>query len=358
MSAFLKGNLREGDGMVSVYHMLFNVISGLKEMQEEGFNNLSKKLHTGFHQFIYLNGQSGIEPPRTIPDFISLLHNNAGEWGINDIEEHFPLNRPLLDNDTGISFEADEFLEVMKNPEEYEQNIMKSILIYCRENNLQEEYTKIRKFLSNPKHAVITRKQLFIFLVQITHDELSKYVESCYERVINISNYRICPYCKWTLKERAGNWHCNDGGTCHLQAEFMNFNRFEESKQQYLRMKRGIHRYTLLPGIAEHKIAKKLEKRGYEISMYPKIDEADILVEKDGNRLILDVKDHYSPLYFAKHIKQQYKEENLEGVWFVIPRARLEIFPGYIDQAKNYYGTPINLVSENELYKRVGDFLL
>src|SRR5690625_760300 len=180
--------MKEGEGMVSVYHMLFNIITGLKEMEEDQFEQISDKLQKGFYQFVHLQGQSGEVPQTTLPALITILHKEASEWGIEGVEEYFPLDKPLLDSDTGLSFEAEEFLEVIDHPEEYEQGVMKKILIYCRENNLQEEYTRIRTFLSDPNHAVITRKQLFIFLAQVSHDELRKHLEYCYERVTNIGH--------------------------------------------------------------------------------------------------------------------------------------------------------------------------
>lgn len=327
-------------------------------MEEQQFKIVSEKFYIGFNQFVFLNGQAGVKPPTTIPALITKLYEPAKDWGINNIEEYYPLEENLLNKDTGLSFEAEEFLHVMKNPEEYEQSIMRKVLIYCRENSLQEEYITIRGFLSNPDYSVVTRKKLLIFMSQITHEDLRKYVEDCYERVFNMSNYRVCPHCKWTLENKNGAWVCNYGSTCHEQAEFMNFSTFKETNEQYLRLKRGIHRYTLLPGIAEHNIAQKLGQSGYKVTMYPNIDEADLLIEKDGNTLIVDVKDHYHPFYFAKYITHEYEDKNVEDIWFVIPQPRLVKFPAYIKQARAYIEKEINVISESEFYRKVGDLLI
>jgi len=59
VSAFFVQFMKEGEGMVSVYHTLFNIITGLKEMEEDQFEQISDKLQKGFYQFVHFMG-SGI----------------------------------------------------------------------------------------------------------------------------------------------------------------------------------------------------------------------------------------------------------------------------------------------------------
>src|SRR5690625_2655918 len=141
------------------------------------------------------------------------------------------------------------------------------------------------------------------------------------------------------------------------------FNKFPESNDQLLRMISGIQRYTLLPGISENNIARRLQARGYSIQMYPNIDDYDILVERNGESIHLDVKDFYDPFYFAKHIYDEYEMKGIDtDIWFIVPNTRLEVFPAYIEQVKMYIkqkiGYKINLMSEQELYRKVGVLLV
>ncbi|MFS0615367.1 hypothetical protein [Lederbergia ruris] len=349
--------------MSEIHRVMYNLIVGMQQWQKSSFKDIPKQFLDGFQQFIYLCAKFDVEPPLDIPSLIQRLQLPASEWGIPEIEQLFPSEGRLLDLDIGLSLEADEFLEVYAHPNEYEQAAMKDILVYCRDQSLDKEYCKIRTFLSMPKHAVIAYQDLYFFLVEIGDEALIDKIKKCYEEISDLSRYRKCPHCGWTLEWINGNWRCNKENVCHVRADFHMPEEFPKSNMRYFRMTRGIHRYTLLPGISEHNIAERLSNKGYSVQMYPEIDNFDILVKCNGQTLALDVKDFYNPFYLAQYICQKRFEQDWnEDVWYVIPSYRLEIFPAYIQQVKIYIRDKINenirFLSEGELYKKVGALLV
>lgn len=339
--------------------MLYNLIAGLKKWEAFDFKGVSKQFSLGFHQFVFHSVQSESNPPLDIPSLIKLLQLPASKWGIKGIEGNFPLEAGLIERHIGLTIEAEEYLEELDNPAEYEQSKMRDILVYCREHRLDQEYRKIRSYLSNPKHAVIPYEQLYMFLMEMDDSELMEKIKECYEKINDLDRYRVCPNCGWTLVWKTGKWQCNSGSPCHMLVDLSEAGKFSKSQKQYLRMTRGIQRYTLIPGIAEHLIANKLSKKGYQVQMYPKIDEFDILVKNNGLKLALDVKDYSHPFFLARNIvKNILNNEFDQDIWFVIPNYRLDIYPSYIKMAKGYIKNDVNedvhLVSEKELYQRIG----
>lgn len=353
---FLK--MKRGVPLSSIYEMLYNLITGIRNWDDRSLKSIPTEFYKGFHQFIYHSSLSDVSPPLDIPELIIKLHRPAEEWGIEGVEQHFPLEASLLNKKVGLTFETDDFIEQLQDPKEYEQSKMKELLLYCRDNNFQDEYVKIRRFLSERDHVVISVQDLYMFVGSFQDQQLRDYIRSFYEEVDDLEKYKVCPYCGWTLEKKMDSWVCNRGSTCHLQTEYSMFQKFPKSNLQFLRMTKGIHRYTLLPGMAENKIASKLAGREYTIEMYPDVDDFDILVEKDGKSLALDVKDHYHPFYFASSINDELKYKKIDkDLWFVVPQARLEIFPAYIEQAKQKLPPTVNVISESKLYQRVGEML-
>lgn len=71
-----------------------------------------------------------------------------------------------------------------------------------------------------------------------------------------------------------------------------------------------------------------------EISLYPKVDEFDILIKKGDISFHVDVKDYTHPQlladYFAKRNIKKYLEN--KNVIIVVPDYRERLKPGYIKQ--------------------------
>lgn len=342
-----------------LYNMLYQLIVGLKKW-EENLHVLPNELSLGQQMFIQFCAKYGSFPPTDLPSLIGKLQEPVGSWNISGIDKLFPENESLLDVDIGITIAAEDLLNLHSFPDEFEQSVMKQILLYCREHHLEKEYRIIRTFLSKPEHAVITYPSLHRLFGNIMNKELVKLIRKCYEAV-NVYNTRKCPHCGWTLVLKNGAWRCNKENICHLLGEFKELEVFNED-YDYMRMMSGIQRYILLPGIMEREIANKLTKKGYNITMYPEIDRYDILIEHDNQQVFLDVKDYQNPFQLARSIYEaSLDSEWNKDTWYVVPKYRIIEFPVYVKQVvnslKEFTNKKITVISEQELFKKVGELV-
>ena len=339
------------------YKMLYKLAIGFKKWEEQK-GSLPEEVHDGLKLMVSECARNQMYPPTDINQLMKILTLPSKEWGISGLESIFPPEASLLNNEFGVTLEAEDFLEEIESPEEYEQSIMKQILLYCRTNNLEDSYRLIRIFLSNKSHSVIPFYKLYDFYGKISNSDLINLVSSCYEEVVNIEHYRKCPNCGWTLEWKKGNWRCNKENTCQALSDFRSIEHYDETDEKLLRMKSGIQKYILLPGMSELRIADKLSKKGYKVTMYPNIDEYDIKVETIDYVAMLDVKDYYNPYQLALYINNKTTTELNDNVWYIIPDYRAKLFPEYQKRVKDYLHDDrkhlVKIFSESEVYKVLG----
>jgi hypothetical protein len=147
-------NIKWRRQMKEPYKMLYYLITGFKKWEEQ-IEIVPVEVYLGQRLFIRECSQTGVEPPIDLPSFVKLLEQPSKEWGIPNLINIFPPDASLLDMEIGVTIEAEDFLEDFQYPDEYEQSVMKRILLYCRDKNLENKYREIRTFLSNPIHSVI-----------------------------------------------------------------------------------------------------------------------------------------------------------------------------------------------------------
>ncbi|MCH6265337.1 hypothetical protein [Neobacillus citreus] len=335
------------------YKLLFLLISGLKKW-EENKETVPEKVHQGQRLFIRECAKSGVEPPIDLPNFVRLLERPSGEWGITNLQNLFPPDASLLDKEIGVTIEAEDFLEDFQSPDEYEQSVMKRILLYCRDLTLDSKYREIRTFLSNPKHAVIPFHKIYELKSKLNDVELAQLFHACYKEIENVDQYRQCPHCGWTLEWKNGHWRCNKESICHSLGDFKDLDYFPKTDQKLFRLIPGIHKYILLPGMSEIRLAEKLRKKGLMVTLYPNVDQYDIQAEANDKRIFMDVKDYRSPFQLAQYINRNLHKLEDE-IWYVVPDYRVKLFPGYLDtvksQLQNNETKLFNIVSEKQAIK-------
>ena len=267
---------------------------------------------------------------------------------------YFLQDASLLDKEIGVTIEAEDFLEDLQSPDEYEQSVMKQILIYCRNLTLESKYREIRTFLSNPNHAVMPFYKIYEFKSKLNDVNLAQLFHACFEEIDNVDQYRRCPNCGWTLVWKNGHWRCNKESVCHSLKDFNDLEYFPNTDQKLFRLTPGIQKYILLPGMSEIRIAEKLRRKVLMVTLYPNINQYDISVEANDKSIFMDVKDYRSPFQIAQYINRNLN--NLEDeVWYVIPDYRVKNSPGYIETVKTLLqnnGNPLlNVVSEKQAIK-------
>jgi len=344
--------------------MLFHLITGIQKWQEN-FAVIPDELYTGMLMFAHLSAEGNSDPPVDIYQLIRILHRPSHEWGIQCLQNDYPEHSPLLDEAVGLVADTDEFMNRYISPQDAEQQNMYDILKYCREDSrqLQDEYTAIRTFLSEPQHAVITARELNEFVENFQDFELINLIRNCYQEITQeLPKFRKCPHCGWTMEYKHDRWRCNKEDICHSLADMEILAPFEFGKQRVFRLKPGIQRFVLLPGISELRLAKRLRKKGYEVDLYPNIDTFDLSVRQAGREFFLDVKDFKDPRTLANFFNEQsasYLEKYQDQCLIVVPRYRGLLFHEYKKRAEMYMSETaryyIRIVMENEVEQVLED---
>lgn len=344
--------------MAKTHDTLLSLITGINKWQGN-YGKIPDELYKGMLLFIEQTAASKAQPPVDLYHLLQTLHHPSKEWGIPDLQDYYPEEAPLLEEFIGLTPDADEFLNRHVSPEDAEQQTMYEILMYCREEGrqLQQEYARIRTFLSNPHHAVITSFQLSEFAETFPDIQLTNLIKQCYEEITpRIANYRKCPHCGWTLEYKNDRWCCNKEDICHLLADFELMTSFDFGKERVLRLLPGIQRFVLLPGLSELRIGERLTRKGYQVELYPNVDEYDLVVSEDGQSIFLDVKDFRDPRTLANFFNHQspaYLEKYKNKCLIVVPNYRSQLFPSYRERSMNLLNETareyIEMIMENEI---------
>ncbi|KJD42904.1 hypothetical protein [Paenibacillus terrae] len=344
--------------MAKEQDMLLSLITGFYKWQGN-YGKIPDELYKGMLLFIGQTAPSKAQPPVDLFHLLQILHRPSKEWGVPDLKECYPEDAPLLEEYVGLSPQADEFLNLHISPQDAEQQNMYEILMYCKEEGrqLQQEYALIRTFLSNPQNSIITSFQLSEFAETFTDLQLTNLIKQCYEEITPIiANFRKCPNCGWTLEYRKDRWRCNKEDICHLLADFENLSSFDFGKERVLRQLPGIQRFVLLPGMSELRIAERLIRKGYEVELYPNVDEYDLSVSVNGKRVYLDVKDFRDPRTLANFFNHQtsaYLEKYKGKCLIVVPEYRSLLFASYRERSMALLNETaqeyIEMIMENEI---------
>ncbi|MGI2295681.1 hypothetical protein [Paenibacillus sp. GXUN7292] len=353
--------------MNKIQNMLYYLIIGLQKWPNN-YAQIPDELHKGMLMFIQEVARSGGEIPAELHKLLQILHKPSNEWGIQGLIEYYPGEAPVIEEFIGITPDAEDFINTYISPNEAQQRNMYAILQFCRDESrkLQTEYAQIRTFLSHSQNAVLSSFQLAQFVESFRDRELSTLVRQCYEEVTTLLvNFRKCPYCGWTLEYKNDRWRCNKENICYALADFEMFEQFDFENNRVYRLLPGIQRYVLLPGMSEMKLADFLKRKGYGVELFPNIDEYDLAVSLNNNKIFLDVKDFKDPRTLANFFNQKsltYLDKYGHQVYVVVPEYRNILFPSYGKRAsvllKEDTEKFINIIMENEVDKMLKRVLL
>ena len=339
--------------------MIYFITKGLTDWKKNDWKVVPDSFYKGQLLFIKYAIHSNISP-NNLYDFITLLHKPVKTWGIVGLEKILSNDATFLVEGFDISIDIEDFLEEYESPEEFDQSVMKEILQYCRQYNLDEEYRSVRSLVSMPNNAVLTYVQLRTKMLMIKDKGLQQLLEKCYEQIPqHIGNYKKCPHCGWTVSFIKGKWVCNKEQIC---GNFQSFEHLESysflENEQVYRIRPGIQRYVLLTGMIEGNLYKRL--KDFDAILYPNIDEFDIRIGVNGTMVDLDVKDYRSPKMLANTFNNKsvrVLKKYHENAFIVIPNYRLQMNPNYKELLCSSLNKEveafIRIITERELFKQL-----
>ncbi|QSF46190.1 restriction endonuclease-related protein [Paenibacillus tianjinensis] len=343
--------------MSDVEEILYYLIEGL-EKWELSKDKIPESLQKGHRLFSRALMEQGSPPPADIVALLKILQKPPKEWGLPDAATLLS-DKPLVIPYVGISAAARDFKLIYESPEEAHVKEVLAILQYCRNNTpqLDEQYRKIRMFLI--KHPVVTLSEFLPFSLSLGEGELFKSVQNCYQNItLEASRYRKCPRCGWTLDYRNHQWRCGIEDICGQVESREQYLQDWNSKEPLFRLRFGIYRYTLLPGLVEVRARDNLVQSGYKVVMFPDVDRFDLEVEMGRYSIYFDMKDFSNPFSLAKFFNEQtvyqLQKYSQDEVYVVIPEYRRQRYPNYVFTVKRLLRTHANhirIIDERDILR-------
>ncbi|MCC7206028.1 MAG: hypothetical protein IT323_01895 [Anaerolineae bacterium] len=279
--------------------------------------------------------------PRTLHAFVALCHRPVGDWYPYGVPSSFTASQPLL-YDGHLSEEAQEFCldcseQVELSPSAFgdvPQTVLDNLVMVQFLKKLraqadaaaQEQYVRVRSYLI--EHSWTTHDQLRANNLRDLQ-ELRKF----YEEVPGypVSHLMVCDRCG-LLEWRDGRWQGVKPGFCSDHSSQSPHLHAVPNTHSSLRLKRGIHLRTFLPGRLELALFCAADTVHDEhpaylcnVERYPGLDAYDLrLTFSDGDIWAIDAKDHADPERLAQHIHPMPNEGNLAHsiAFYVLPDAR------------------------------------
>jgi len=304
-----------------------------KEENLEGFPKLMIKATGELHSIgLELGLDSKDIYPLTLDEQIVWWEKPLHLWPYHSFDEWFFVEEDELEQAVLYDYDVTEFcISIAQGGHDpiHEQDTKEFISIRNLLNNDSHDYSNIRKFLiENP----ILNLDSPTYMRKIAHmppNIQEKLVNYLYEAVpkhyYNEGQVYVCPRCGWTLSiTNDGDANC-DTNKCKKLSSGWYFKSNKLNSQKLLRVRRGIRRYIVDPGLLELNLFKRIEKlQGLkDVILYPNNDEYDLeLIFESGTSWLVDVKDWVNPYMLNHNLKPFSTNVIREKAFIVVPSFR------------------------------------
>lgn len=278
---------------------------------------------------MYLASQvQGEKAPANLPEFFAWATEPVISWpSAREIKNLSP-DVTLID-DGCVSDLAFEWQVTGNNVQmQVEESVVLDVLQYCRGHQMEESYRSYRKLII--EKPTLPYKEYRRWLSSPQLRPLREFLSRTYINLTDLAEnntYHLCPRCHYVQRRRHdGSYRCRNSWCDRLCAK-LNLSSVETISQteakEWKVVKPGIHRDTTLPGIWEIQLAQELSKLGVKVTLWPKIDAFDLLVEfSRKRRWAIDVKD-WSSLHREMLEKVAYQPD-VQETFVVFPDEREE----------------------------------
>ena len=332
---------------------------------ERGENIYPTALRHGCSRLAAAMLRAGASPPVGLPDTIELLNQPVGAWQVLPAPPEHLRAISLMDGED-ITDDADYY--IIANPDiagEYTQTSMKRVVRNCLARGDQEGYVLFRRWII--EHPVASRRELIEVRRKLTDPDLRDLVDEAYEDVSTWhtagSGVRTCRRCGWTLLEDANRatWRCSLSRCRQLDGFLPNqHSDHYPSDSDVRRVRRGLARYTTLPGKLEMRLHQSLERmRGLTVELWPHCDAYDIGIEfPDGQRWAVDCKDARNPVWLAHYLNQNQipTSRSEERAFYVFPAYHRKLNPDYaraFSSRWQRHSAQVDWCFDDEFHRRV-----
>lgn len=333
-----------------VFYLLAKGLKDLYENEEKNYSKLNTKLKRAIN---ILAGESGIIVEDRA-DMITKFSKKIGEWYKED---------SIYKDEAFIKdgMPTDFCCEIALNTEDIEGELEQRVILEIRNEfktyGKEEDYKNFRSYLV--KNPISLREKLEKFILKNsgynsnlkkTYARIYEFYEEIPPHYINNNNIEVCNYCGWTIINKNKDKHCVSD---YCKANFgVEKSKIKPYEKDMLRLKRGVMRYTALPGIPELNLKNRIEKLGLEVILYPNFDQYDLEVKFKDCSWAIDVKDYGNPYNLIHKIKD-FEPNNCEKSFIVVPNKRCKLNKDYKYILASKEVTGFEYIIEENLIKRI-----
>ena len=299
---------------ISVKETLHYLTTGLVKWENtdpKKRGKISQALRLGMSRMSLISLLQGDrDAPSNLSEFFKMTEKPLVEW-FPCIEEikYLSSEVTLIEDGSVSDFTIQWAASGTDIERQIQEKVLQDVLIYCRENQLDDAYRQFRKqiitkpVISYPEYKSLLRDRFLGEYFKLAYINLVELLEA--------ETYHFCPRCNYVQKKRSdGSYRCWNIWCDYLATQqklppLPTISRKEAEK--YKIVTPGIYRYGTLPGIYEIKLESELSKLRIRVTLWPEIDEYDLLVEFDRKiSWAIDVKDwSYLDLDRLKNVNYQ-----------------------------------------------------
>ncbi|WGV26828.1 Fis family transcriptional regulator [Halotia branconii] len=271
------------------------------------------------------------QAPENLPEFFNWAETSVISWKPAQEIKYLSPDVKVIEDGVVSDFAREWQVSGNDVVAQVQESVLKDVLEYCRGNQLGDAYRAFR-LLIIPKptlHYSEYRQQLRLPELRPLRELLSRleiYVDM--DKLAEDSIYHLCPRCKYVQRQRPDGTYTCRNPWCERLCAISNLQPLppipKEKAADWKAVTPGVHLYGTLPGIWEIQLKEELTKLGLHITLWPFIDEFDLLVEFPRKvRWAIDLKD-WSSLDEERLRKVQYRRDATE-TFVVFPDEREEI---------------------------------
>jgi hypothetical protein len=298
-------------------------------LQQRQLSHPPKALRMGMSR-MYLTSllQGDDEAPSNLPEFFDWAENPVVEWKPAAEIKHLSTDVTLIEDGLVSDFALQWQVTGTDVEMQVQEKILQDVLEYCRVHQLEDAYRTFRKLII--ERPVLPYPEYRRLLSSSQLRPLREFLMQTYVDLVDLAeenSYHFCPRCKYVMRRRRDGTHSCRNITCEQLSAKLRLPPLPPiSKQEAETWKAvtpGVHRYGTIPGIWEIHLAETLTKLGIRVTLWPEIDEFDLLVEFGRKvRWAIDVKD-WSYLDEERLRNVQYRFDTTE-TFVVFPDERDE----------------------------------
>lgn len=303
--------------------------------------------------------RAGRTPPASVPDLIRWANLPISHW-LPELAELAAPDDVLIENASATTYCREWAIESSDvEGEVVEARLLKAAMAVCRKNDDFAGYVDFRRLLI--ERPVLSASDLRNYSQEPNLQALSSFLREAYfpigpEHTID-GHAEVCA-CGHLIVRRGRARACTND-RCEITDVLQTQCRIALAHEP-VQLRPPIRTFVSLPGIAELKLARRIESLGLGVELWPAIDAYDLRVSfADGQVWAIDVKDWASPVALARHLASGLgfrTDPPWHRAMYVFPKSRLQGRPEYMRLFRHFYRgdrARFSAVSEDSLLRDI-----